>query len=283
MIGNGLEHGGYSIFHETMADMTFREIERAAQAGALPLWGLGVIEQHGPHLPLATDVYVPMAILRVARRLLASRQIETVIVPPFYWGVNHVTGSFVGSFVVRPSLFVELMTDVFASLKKDGFGRVFCLSGHGDTVHNRTILAGVRQGSAAAAIEGRMIVPHSALARLGFDPADPHLAIAQDEGAAPSKYIDVHAGEWETSLIWATFPEMVRSELLPGLVPTNFEPADLAEWRKGGEHAERKAPLGYVGDPAAASRERGLAFLQREATLVADAVTAAVGRVSSAR
>jgi creatinine amidohydrolase len=244
MMEDPLEHGGYSIFHEKMADMTFHEIERAARSGAVPLWGLGVIEQHGPHLPLGTDVYVPMAVLRLARRLLASRQIESVIVPPCYWGVNHVTASYAGSFLVRPAVFVALMTDVFASLKKDGFERVFCISGHGDAVHNRTILDGVRQGSAAAAIEGRMI--------------------------------DVHAGRWETSLMWAAFPEVVRSDVLPDLAPTDFAPADLAEWRKGGEHAQGKSPLGYVGDPAASSREHGLRLLQREAALVADAVAAAL-------
>ncbi|MGH7035751.1 MAG: creatininase family protein [Stellaceae bacterium] len=276
MIEDPLDHGGYSIFHETMADMTFREIERAARSGAVPLWGLGVIEQHGPHLPLGTDVYVPMAVLRLARRLLASRRIESVIVPPCYWGVNHVTASYAGSFLVRPAVFVDLMTDVFASLKKDGFQRVFCISGHGDAVHNRTILDGVRQGSAAAAIDGRMVVTRAMAARLGFDSADTHLAIAEEEGAAPGGPIDVHAGRWETSLMWAAFPEVVRSDVLPELAPTDFAPADLAEWRKGGEHAQGKSPLGYVGDPAAANREHGLGLLQREAALVADAVAAAL-------
>lgn len=263
---------GYSVFHDTMADMTYPEIERAARQGAVALWGLGVIEQHGPHLPLATDVYVPMAILRGARRRLAARGIDSVIVPPFYWGVNHVTGGFTGSFVVRPAVMVELMTDVFASLKKDGFTRLFCLSGHGDALHNRTLLDGVRQGSKVAAIDGRMLVKRAAVARLGLDAADPHLAISEDGAAASGKYLDVHAGDWETSLVWAAFPDVVRGELLPRLAPTNLEQADLMEWRKGGEHALRTTPAGYFGDPAAASRERGLALLAREAEAVAAAV-----------
>ena len=53
-----LTRGGYSIFHETMADMTWLEVERAARNGAVVLWGLGVIEEHGPHLPLGTDVCI---------------------------------------------------------------------------------------------------------------------------------------------------------------------------------------------------------------------------------
>lgn len=265
---------GHSVFHDTMADMTYPEIERAAKNGAVALWALGVIEQHGPHLPLATDVYVPMAILRLARKLLAAQGTETVIVPPFYWGVNHVTGSFPGSFVVRPAVMIELMTDVFSSLKKDGFTRLFCLSGHGDALHNRTILDGVRQGSRTAGMEGRMVVKRSALERLGLDAADPHLAIAEEKAAAGGKYLDVHAGDWETSLVWAAFPDVVRSQSLLQLVPTNLELSDLLEWRKGGEHAVRTTPLGYFGDPAAASRDRGLALLQGEAEAVAGAVAA---------
>jgi creatinine amidohydrolase len=208
-----------------MADMTFPEVERAAKAGAIALWALGVIEQHGPHLPLATDVYVPSAVLQRARRLLSQRGIESVIVPPFYWGVNHVTGRFTGSFVVRPA---------------------------------------------------RMVVSQTALDRLGFDPADPHLAITPGARPAGSKYIDVHAGDWETSLVWAICPEVVRHDVLPRLAPTNFGPPDLAEWRKGDEHALRATPLGYLGNPAAASRERGEALLEQEAEAVATAIGAAL-------
>lgn len=273
-----LPHAGYSVFHETMADMTFPEIERAAKAGAVTLWGLGVIEEHGPHLPLATDVYVPSAILRLARRLLAGRGIESLIVPPLYWGINHATGHFPGSFLLRPAVMIELMTDVFGSLKKDGFSSVFCLSGHGDAAHNRTILDGVRQGSRTAGIDVRLIWKPEALERLGFDRADPHLAVTEPTPPAPAKYIDVHAGDWETSLVWAVYPDVVRDELLSGLAATNYGPADLAEWRKGGEHAMRKTPHGYLGDPAAASRARGAALVQREAELVAGAVAAAVKR-----
>src|SRR3954447_4978007 len=107
--------GGYSIFRETMADMTFPELAEAAANRAIVLWGLGVIEQHGPHLPLATDVYLPYVLLRQCRQLLAARGIESLLMPPFYWGVNHVTGLFPGSFEVRPAVMLELMVDLIKS------------------------------------------------------------------------------------------------------------------------------------------------------------------------
>lgn len=273
-MANDPAHSGYSVFVDTMADMTFPEIERAAAAGAVALWGLGVIEEHGPHLPLATDVYVPMAILRQARRLLAARGIASVIVPPLYWGINHATSRFTGSFLLRPEVMIELMTDIFASLKKDGFSTLFCLSGHGDRAHNRTILDGIRHGNRATGMAARMLVKRGALARFGFDSAEPLLTLMAEPTRQAGPYVDVHAGEWETSLIWAEFPDLVKTELLARLVPTNFGPADLAEWRKGGDDAVRKTPLGYLGDPAAATRARGAALLQEEAAAVADAVAA---------
>jgi creatinine amidohydrolase len=267
---------GYSIFRETMADMTYPEIERAAAEGAVVLWALGVIEQHGPHLPLATDVYIPSAILRLARAELAQRGIPAVIAPAFYWGVNHVTGRFPGSFEVRPEVMIEVLKDAFRSFAKDGFKRVFCLSGHGDSLHNRTIFDAVREGRAAARIDLRMIASPALAARLGIDAGDPHLALTPPSPAAPPPtHLDIHAGKWETSLLLSICPDTVRDELLPGLAPTRLGAADLAEWRKGQEVAKRVTPHGYFGDPAAAEAARGAELLRAEAAAVADAVAAA--------
>lgn len=270
--------GGYSIFHETMADMTYPEIEAAARGGAVGLWGLGVIEQHGPHLPLATDVYIPSAVLRLARADLARRGIASVIVPAFYWGVNHVTGRFPGSFQVRPEIMIELMTDVFRSMAKDGFGRVFCLSGHGDALHNRTILAGVRQGSAAAGIDGRVLASAALAQRLGIDRADPNLALIPAppaSGPAPV-HLDIHAGDYETSMVLDICPGTVRSEIARALPATRLGMSDLAEWRKGEDAARRVTPEGYFGDPAKADPGRGAILLRQEAAAVAEAVAAAL-------
>ena len=48
--------GKPNIFDETMAQMTFVQIEEAARKGAIILFPTSVIEEHGPHLPLDVDV-----------------------------------------------------------------------------------------------------------------------------------------------------------------------------------------------------------------------------------
>jgi creatinine amidohydrolase len=52
-----LQKGRVNIFEETMAHMTYVQIEEAARNRAIILFPAAVIEEHGPHLPLAVDVY----------------------------------------------------------------------------------------------------------------------------------------------------------------------------------------------------------------------------------
>jgi creatinine amidohydrolase len=267
--------GGYSIFHETLADLTYPEVEALAREGAVILWGLGVIEEHGPHLPLGTDVYLPCATLKLARRLLEARGIKAGIFPPFYWGINNVTGSFTGSVAVRPETMTLLMLDVFQSLRKDRFDTVFCLSGQGDALHNQTMAEAIRRGRTETGIRAYFVISSAWAQRLGFDAQASHVLI-YPLSPPPQPYADVHAGSGETSMVWACYPRLVRQELLPTLEPTRFTADDVAEWRQGWANARRKTPQGYLGDPAAADPGRGRMIVETQARLVADTIAAKV-------
>jgi creatinine amidohydrolase len=270
---------GYSIFHETMADMTYPEVVEAARQGAVVLWGLGVIEQHGPHLPLATDVYLPYATLRETRKILAQRGVPSIIMPPFYWGVNYVTATFPGTFEVRPEIVIELMVDLIKNLKKDSFTKLFCLSGHGDALHNKTMLAAIRRAAQETPIDAWFVCTPPFINRLkadpAFDPNDPIVLPAREAGKA-TDYPDIHAGEIESSSMWGAFPDLVRKDVIRTLTSTKFSLEDLIEWRKGREHAARKTPQGYLGDPAASDPALGQRLLHEQAAFIADAIEAKV-------
>jgi len=268
----------YSIFKETIADMTFPELARAAQGRAVVLWGLGVIEQHGPHLPLGTDVYMPSELLRRVRKQLAEKGVESVIMPPFYWGVNQVSGLFPGSFVVRPETMIELMVDLIKSLKKDSFTKLFFVSGHGDALHNRTIHAWIKRGADESGVKARFVGAPSFFKRLGIEADDPYILPTLREVERPCKFFDVHACKFETSAMWAIYPELVKDEMLPTLKSTDFGIDDLMEWRKGGEHALRKTPQGFLGDPAASDRVFGEQIMAAHAALVAETIADHMGR-----
>ena len=75
----------YSIFENTMADMSYQEVEEAAKDGSTVLFPISVIEEHGPHLPLATDTYIAYQQAIETKKKLSSKDIKAIIVPPFYW------------------------------------------------------------------------------------------------------------------------------------------------------------------------------------------------------
>ena len=130
---------GYSIFHETMADMTWQEVEKAAKEGAIILLPTGVIEEHGPHMGCGVDTYLAYQTCKLARRELESRGIKTLIAPPFYWGINRTTHVFPGTFTVRPETMRALLEDILRSLKSWGFERVYNINWHYDGGHISTL------------------------------------------------------------------------------------------------------------------------------------------------
>jgi len=71
------------IFENTMAHMTYVEIEQAAKEGEIVLFPIAVIEEHGPHLPLAVDVYGAYLQSRRVKAELKKKKIKSLIAPPF--------------------------------------------------------------------------------------------------------------------------------------------------------------------------------------------------------
>ncbi len=266
---------GQSILKDTIAEMTYPEVEAAIARGAVALWGLGVVEQHGPHLPTGTDIYVPTVRLRLARQALAKKGIEALIVPPFYWGVNHVSAAFPVSFQVRPAVMIDLMADVIDSLGRDGFGHVFCFSGHGDAKHNQAIFEGCRKAAENGAVSARFVAAVNLLERLGIARDDPNALCTDRSFPADrpgARHPDVHAGDWETSIMLAIHPELVRQDRLEDLPSTDLGPDDLAKWRQGHEAAREVTPDGYFGDPASATKAFGEEEIRSEANDIAIAI-----------
>jgi len=131
---------GYSIFQETMADMTWQEVEKAAKDGAIILLPTAVVEEHGPHMGCGVDTYLAYQTCKLARRELESRGIKALIVPPFYWGINRTTHIFPGTFTVRDKTMKAVLDDILSSLKSWGFTQIFNINWHYDGAHLSALL-----------------------------------------------------------------------------------------------------------------------------------------------
>ena len=90
------------FLENTMAYMNWKEIKAAGDKKLSVLFPLGVIEEHGPHLPLGSDILWSNYICKEVKQALKQKGTEALIAPSCYFGVNHCTGAFPGSFSLKP-------------------------------------------------------------------------------------------------------------------------------------------------------------------------------------
>jgi creatinine amidohydrolase len=257
--GPAISTNGYSIFHETIVDMTWPQVEKAAQEGAIVLFPTAVIEAHGPHMGLGVDTYLAYLKCKLVRRRLESKGIKTIVAPPYYWGVNNNTGAFPGSFTLRKGTMKAVLYDTMASFKRWGFQYLFVINHHGDTEHNLTILDAVKEARIETGINAYYVLSEfDAKVRYRLTGREPHVfliptPVTQDR----PQYLDVHAGGTETGMMVHYFPDQVDADLAKTLKPTNLTTRDLMEWDQSWSDARRITPLGYFGDPASFDPEAG--------------------------
>jgi creatinine amidohydrolase len=278
--------GRLNIFEETMAHMTYVQIEEAARKGAIVLFPTGVIEEHGPHLPLSVDVYGSYLQSRAMKRELERKEIQTLIAPPFYWGVNIATGSFGGSFTSRPETVVSVLFDAMTSLKRWGFDRVFFINHHMDGGHVNALDKAIQKARMEIGMGAFWVIDQFFAKRLESRKDDPHLLIHKSLIASgpPPATLNIHAEAYETSFMWHYLPDLVNFEILKTLKPTNLTLKDLEVWSRGGDEARKVTPQGYFGDPMSADPERGRTEIEAYGKVAAGVIEDFIrGRYTSPR
>ena len=262
---------GYSIFHETMADMTWQEVEKAAKAGAIILLPTAVIEEHGPHMGCGVDTYLAYQTCKLARRELESRGIKTLIAPPFYWGINRTTHVFPGTFTVRPETMKALLEDILRSLKSWGFKRVYNINWHYDGGHISTLFQTIRGAQESVGISTYFVLSEEDVRRFGLKGDEPFIVVHKSPmvEAEPQEYLDLHAGAGETGIMAAHFPDQVDMELTKTLKPTRLTYRDVGKWVTD---ARKVTPLGYFGDPASLNIDEAREYHESFCKMIADAI-----------
>ena len=221
---------------EHLTGSTFEEaVERAGGVCIIPV---GVIEYHGPHLPLGTDM------LNCHALACAAAQREPAIVyPPYHFGVNVETKHYPGGIVIEDRLLFDLLENICAEVSRNGLKKIVLLNGHGG---NRFFLPLFTQ---LALDKGRNYT----------------LYCVEPFGRDQELFAQVmettehgHACECETSVSLHLHPELVRMDLLGA--DTRWTSQDRLS------HLERvytpadwfaRYPEHGAGDPRPATAEKG--------------------------
>jgi creatinine amidohydrolase len=274
--GPDVTRGGYSIFHETMVDMTWPEVEKAAKEGAVILTNTAVIEEHGPHMSCGIDSYLGYLWCKLTRRELESLGVRALIAPPFYWGINGTTHVFPGTFTVREDTMIAMLFDMFSSLKNMGFTRIYNINSHNDGQHIRTALKAIVEARQKLGIDIRYLFAESDAKRSGFaDQVPPFLLLHKSPPLDlwSQKYLDLHAGGGETGLVAAYFPEIMDEKTAREQIATKVTFDQLREWVKD---AKKITPLGYMGDPASFDADAGREYTEALCRMMAEAIAESI-------
>ncbi|MFC2161953.1 creatininase family protein [Acidobacteriota bacterium] len=264
---------GYSIFHVTMVDMTWQEVEQAAKDGAIILTNTSVIEEHGPHMGCGIDAYLGYQMCKMVRQNLEAKGIKTLIAPPFFWGINRTSHVFPGTFTVRVETMKAVLHDIFSSLKNMGFTTVFNINSHGDGLHIQTAVESVRNARDELGLDIKYMLSDFDAKRSGLmDEVPPFLLIhktADMSEVIAQKYMDLHAGAWETGAVAAYFPDVLNEEKARQLKDSETTVDQIQEWV---QNMKKVTPLGYLGDPSKFDAEAGRKEMEENCTHMADAI-----------
>lgn len=201
-----------------LGSVTSAHLDRGAPILLVPL---GSIEQHGPHLPLDTDIRIASAVAaEVAARL------DHLLAPPIPYGAAGEHQGFPGTISIGTQALTTLLVE-FGRSACEWAHRLVFVNGHGGNVD------ALRAATVLLRDEGR-------------DAAWCSPAIWRSA--------DAHAGHTETSILLYLSPHLVRADRME---PGNTEPlADLLpRLRDGGMRAVTAS--GVLGDPTTATAADG--------------------------
>ncbi|THD60070.1 MAG: creatininase family protein [Bradyrhizobium sp.] len=216
---------------------------------------LAATEQHGPHLPLGTDVMIAQAYLARVRELLPEN-IPVTFLPLQPVGISTEHIGYPGTLTLPTETALRTWMALGESVARAGVKKLVMVTSHGGNSAAMTLVA---QDLRA---QHRLLVVTTGWSRL---------SAAEELFSAEELRHGIHGGAAETSIMLARYQQHVRHEAV-----ADFRPASMAmekDYRRLSAH--RPAPFawqaqdlhasGAAGDATQASAEKGQRLLDHGA------------------
>jgi creatinine amidohydrolase len=243
------------------AYLTWKQVDALPRDSTLLVLPTAAIEQHGHHLPLATDTLINNLLLGHALSKLPA-DLSAYALPPVHYGKSNEHAGFPGTLSVSASTFMAVLHDLGASLSGAGFQKLVLYNTHG----GNTALIDVMARDLRAEFGLRTFALHGS-GGISFEGLN-----------AQEKAYGFHAGEVETALLLASVPELVdRSAYTVNYIADISKPEMLLPENAPATFAwltRDIASSGVMGDPRPATAENGARWLDEAATRLAAALQA---------
>ena len=235
------------------------ELRLRAADDAMVIVPVGSLEQHGPHLPVEVDSMLGETVALRAAALIAEH--EPVVVLPCIWtGLSEHHMSFGGTITLDFETFFNVIRCVCQSLVRHGFKRIVLLNGHGGNDNAMRV--------ACDELSTKLEVPLVHFT-YWYAAAEPIARLLETQTAL------LHACEAETSMMMALRPELVAEDRIE-LAMVNTSPS-VTDVVGGGVYRWRTlaslSSAGVIGNPSAASREKGELLIEEIAKEIARKMT----------
>jgi creatinine amidohydrolase len=230
-------------------------IDRGAAASWIAVLPLAATEQHGPHLPLATDVMIGEAYLARVRELLTDTMPVTFLpIQPVGISTEHI--DFPGTRTLSTETALKEWTALGESVARRGLKKLIIITSHGGNSAAMTLVA-----QDLRAHHGLLAVTTSWF-RFGVP-----------DGMFPDEELrhGIHGGAAETSIMLAKYPGQVRVDAIADFHPSSVEIEKKYRWLS----TQRPAPFawqtqdlhpsGAVGNATLATAEKGARLLEHGA------------------
>ncbi|HVN69002.1 MAG TPA: creatininase family protein [Candidatus Binatia bacterium] len=256
-------------------EMTWPEVKAAAARPCVAIVPIATLEDHGRHLPIDTDLLLCTSVCELAASRAGGR---IVLVPAINHGYSPHHMDFPGALTIGAHTFIDYGLDVCKSLARHGFRRILIVNGHGSNTPFADIVARlcvVETGALAAAV--------NYWAAPGVREAAESLRESDPVGGMN------HACEFETSLYLALRPDLV--EMSQAVRELSHRPSKnyWTDLIAGDgplammEYWSQLSESGVMGDPTAASVEKGRLLLDAAANGIVELAGEMLARESRPR
>ncbi|MBI4245459.1 MAG: creatininase family protein [Planctomycetes bacterium] len=242
-----------------LEEMTWTEVRSIDRKKLVAILPIGALEAHGPHLPIATDIIISNHLACLTAIKLSALDYDVMLLPSISYTIAEFAKSFTGTVSILDSAFRNMLGSICNNLRLMKLRYLLVANSHLDPVHLKALHAVFD-----ICTDPVVIFP---------DKTDRRWAkMLTDEFRSGS----CHAGQYETSLVLASRPELVKSLYKS----TKAKFVNLAEKIKSGAKSFNEIDMleAYCGDPAKATVEEGKKTFDKLSNIL---VTAFVERVGT--
>jgi creatinine amidohydrolase len=242
-------------FHE----LTFPQLRQVPRDATVVLAPIAACEQHSRHLPTFTDTIL---VTGVAEGVEQRMPREVLLLPTLWLGASSHHLRFGATLSAEVDTHIDMLCDLVVPLLDDGYQRIMLLNGHGGNIDTMHV--------ALRRLQPRYRDRHLTAASY-WELADKELAALSD---GPRKSMG-HACEFETSMVLALRPELVRKDEIKDDPPRD-DPALRGLFTA--EDMHQRTDHGAVGYPERAGADKGRALLNAAVARTCEVVAALLRR-----